>query len=537
MYEHTDREVNLAVFAAPQAHNEEPEELGTLIAKAEQVMRTGVQGLDYILAGGLPAHHLYLVEGNPGTGKTTLALQFLLEGLRHDEKGLYVTLSETKSELNTVAASHGWTLEGISLLELESLEQRLQAADQYTVFYPSEVELGETVQRICQEVEKVQPRRVVFDSLSEMRLLARDPLRYRRQVLALKQFFAGRSCTVILLDDRTSEETDLQLQSISHGVVRLERVAAEYGGARRRLTVSKMRGLQFREGFHDFSIHFGGLVVYPRLIAAENRRPAEDLPQRVQREEAKSGIPELDKLMGGGIHYGTSTLVLGPAGAGKSTLLSQYVSALASTGERVHCYLFEETRENFLERSQGLDLDLRPHIEAGRLSIEQLNPGEISPGEFSSRVQDAVEGTPTQKPARVIMIDSLNGYLNAMPSEGFLLIQMHELLTYLNERGVLTLMILAQHGMVGSGMQTPVDVTYLADTVIVLRYFEAFGEVRMAIAVIKKRTGGHERTIREFQISPKGIRIGGPLNDFEGVLTGVPRFTGTRETLIPQTQS
>jgi circadian clock protein KaiC len=503
-------------------------------ANGEPVVGTGVQGLDYILRGGLPANHLYLIEGDPGTGKTTLALQFLLEGLRAGEKGLYVTLSESKSELHTVATSHGWSLDGIGLFELASLEQRLQAAEQYTVFHPSEIELSETTKRICEEVERMQPARVVFDSLSEMRLLARDPLRYRRQVLALKQFFAGRRCTVVLLDDLTSQETDLQLQSISHGVIRLERMAVEYGGARRRLTVAKMRGLQFREGLHDFTIQPGGLVVYPRLVAAENKTPHTPEPS-TRREEAKSGIGELDELLGGGIHYGTSTLVLGPAGSGKSTLLTQYAVALAASGERVVCYLFEETRENFLERSAGLGLDLWAQVENGMVSLEQIDPAELSPGEFSHKVRMAVEGKPGQRGARVVVIDSLNGYLNAMPSESFLLIQMHELLTYLNERGVLTLMILAQHGLVGSAMQTPVDVTYLADTVIILRYFEAFGEVKLAVAVIKKRTGGHERSIREFQISPKGVRIGGPLKDFEGVLTGVPTFTGTRETLIQQT--
>jgi circadian clock protein KaiC len=474
------------------------------------------------------------MEGDPGTGKTTFALQFLLEGHRHGEKGLYITLSETKAELHTVAASHGWSLDGIALFELESLEQRLKPADQYTVFYPSEVELGETVQRICEEAEKSVPRRVVFDSLSEMRMLARDPLRYRRQVLALKQFFAGRRCTVVLLDDRTSQDNDLQLQSISHGVVRLERLSVEYGGARRKLSVIKMRGLRFREGFHDFTIDFGGLVVYPRLIAAEERKSLGEGQSRERREEAKSGIPELDALVKGGIHYGTSTLILGPAGTGKSTLATQYVTALAAAGERVACYLFEEVIENFLERAAGLGLDLRSHLEAGHVTVEQIDPAEISPGEFSAKVRRVVNGAAGRPPARVILIDSLNGYLNAMPNENFLLIQMHELLTFLNERGILTLMILAQHGFLGSTMQTPIDVTYLVDTVIVLRYFEAFGEVKMAIAAIKKRTGGHERTIREFQISAKGIRIGAPLSEFEGVLTGVPRFSGVRDRLIPQ---
>lgn len=499
-------------------------------APNEQLVPTGIDGLDYILVGGFPANHLYLVEGDPGTGKTTLGLQYLLTGQERGEKGLYVTLSETKAELRTVAASHGWSLDGIGLFELESLEQRLQAEQQYTVFHPSEIELGETTRNICEQVERLQPSRVVFDSLSEMRLLARDPLRYRRQVLALKQFFAGRKCTVLLLDDRTSLETDLQLQSISHGVVVLERVGAEYGGARRRLIVSKMRGVHFREGHHDFTIRRGGLKIFPRLVAAEHKQPTKTTPGL--REHGLSGIHELDTLLGGGLHYGTSTLAIGPAGCGKSTLVTQFAVALADAGERVACYVFEETRENFLDRAEGLSLDLRTHIERGRVTVDQIDPAEISPGEFAHRVRGAVEGGGGAEGARVIIIDSLNGYLNSMPSENFLVIQMHELLMYLNERRVLTLMVLAQHGLVGGGMQSPVDVTYLADTVIVLRYFEAFGEVRQAIAVVKKRTGGHERTIREFQISENGIQVGATLKQFEGVLTGVPSFTGRRSDLI-----
>jgi circadian clock protein KaiC len=483
------------------------------------------------LSGGLPANHLYLVEGDPGTGKTTLGLQFLLTGFARGEKVLYVTLSETKSELCMVAASHGWSLDGVGLFELESLEQRLQTEQQYTVFHPSEVELGETTRLICDQVERLQPARVVFDSLSEMRLLARDPLRYRRQVLALKQFFVGRKCTVILLDDRTSVETDLQLQSISHGVIVLERVGVEYGGARRRLMVSKLRGLQFREGHHDFTIRGGGLLVYPRLVAAEHKQPAAPSGP-VHREEARSGIAELDSLLGGGLHYGTSTLLLGPAGSGKSTIVTQFAVALAAAGERVACYVFEETRENFLDRAAGLGMDMRPHIEAGMVTVDQIDPAEISPGEFAHRVRSAVDGEQGKK-RRVVIIDSLNGYLNSMPSESFLVIQMHELLMYLNEQRVLTLMVLAQHGLVGSSMQTPVDVTYLADTVIVLRYFEAFGEVRQAIAVVKKRTGGHERSIREFRLSEGGLQIGAPLKNFDGVLTGVPAFTGRRDSLLP----
>jgi circadian clock protein KaiC len=496
----------------------------------EQLVPTGITGLDHVLVGGFPANHLYLAEGDPGTGKTTLGLQFLLEGRARGEKGLYVTLSETKAELCTVAASHGWSLDGIGLFELESLEQRLQAEQQYTVFHPSEIELNETTRNICEQVERIQPTRVVFDSLSEMRLLARDALRYRRQVLSLKQFFAGRKCTVLLLDDRTSLETDLQLQSICHGVLMLERVPIEYGGARRRLSITKMRGVKFREGLHDFKIQRGGLEVFPRLVAAEHKQEAKSGVS--DREVGRSGIPEMDSLLGGGLHYGTSTLALGPAGSGKSTLLTQFAVGLADAGEQVECYVFEETRENFLDRAASLGLDLRKHIDSGRIAVNQIDPAEISPGEFAHRVRDAVEGTGGRQPTRVVMIDSLNGYMNSMPSESFLVIQMHELLMYLNERRVLTLMVLAQHGFLGHAVQSPVDVTYLADTVLVLRFFEAFGEVKQAMAVVKKRTGNHERSIREFRITETGLQIGSALKDFEGVLTGVPSFTGKRGDLM-----
>jgi circadian clock protein KaiC len=496
--------------------------------KGQQRVGTGVAGLDEVLGGGLPANRLYLIEGDPGTGKTTLALQYLLEGRAQGETCLYVTLSETKGELEAVAQSHGWSLNGITLFELASLEERLQAQEQYTVFHPADVELGETFKRISEHVEQNNPSRVVFDSLSEMRLLARDPLRYRRQILSLKQYFSGRECTVFLLDDRTSEDTDLQLQSIAHGVILLERVAVEYGGARRRLNVAKMRGLHFQEGLHDFTIKPGGLVVHPRLVTGH-------LPETLRegnRRLASSGIPELDTLVGGGLHFGTSTLAVGPAGCGKSTLLTQYAVALAKVGERVACYVFEETRQNFLERAAGLGMDVRGFIDQGLIAVHQVDPAEVSPGEFAQNVRTAVD----QGHVSVVVIDSLNGYLNAMPSENFLLIQMHELLTYLSTHGVLTLMTLAQHGLVGT-MQSPVDITYLADSVIVLRYFEAFGEVKQAIAVIKKRTGGHERVIRQFQLSADGLHIGMPLTNFEGVLTGVPTYKGEQGSLIPEPQT
>jgi len=483
-------------------------------------LATGNDGLDQVLNGGLPANRLYLVEGDPGTGKTTFALQFLLEGARQGEPVLYVTLSETKEELIAVARSHGWSLDGINIYELIPPEESLKTETQYTIFHPSEVELGDTTKAVIEEVERIQPRRIVFDSLSEMRLLARDPLRYRRQILALKQFFTGRKCTVLLLDDRTSTADDLQVQSIAHGVLMLEQLALDYGTERRRLRVVKLRGSRFRGGFHDFKILTGGVEVYPRLVAAEHRQP-------FVKESISSAVPELDALLGGGLDRGTSTLVMGPAGSGKSSLASQFVMCAARRGELVASFLFDEGINIHLARAASLGTDMRADVEAGRIKLQQIDPAELSPGEFAHHVRRVVE----EDGARVVVIDSLNGYLQAMPDERFLTVQMHELLSYLNQQGVVTLLVMAQHGFMGSQMGTPVDVSYLADTVILVRYFEALGTVRRAISVIKKRTGFHEDTIRELRLSTKGIEVGNPLREFHGVLTGVPTYSGQSDTL------
>jgi len=479
------------------------------------LVATGIDGLDDILGGGLTPNRLYLVEGDPGAGKTTLGLQFLLAGGKRGEKGMYVSLSETREELLAVARSHGWSLAGVSITELAPTEDSLAADAENTMFHPSEMELGETTKAVLREVEQTRPHLVVFDSLSEMRLLAQNPLRYRRQILALKQFFIGRQCTVLLLDDRTSEVTDLQLQSIAHGVVSLERRSPDYGVMQRRLQVVKMRGKPFRPGYHDYTIVRGGLRVFPRLVAAEHQEDFE--PAQI-----KSGIAALDALMGGGLDKGTSTLVMGPAGSGKSTLATQYVVAAAARGERAALFLFEESRKTLLARSAGLGLDVRGHLEAGRLTIRQVDPGELSPGEFVHSVRREVE----ERGASVVMIDSLNGYLNAMPEVRFLTLQLHELLTYLGQRGVTTLLVVAQHGLVGSTMQTSIDASYLADAVLLLRFFEAAGQVRMALSVVKKRSGFHERTIRELRFGKDGIAVGKPLEEFQGVLTGVPQYVG-----------
>jgi circadian clock protein KaiC len=482
---------------------------------------TGIAGLDHILGGGFTPNRIYLIEGDPGAGKTTLALQYLMEGRRRGEAGMYVSLSETKEELAGVAGSHGWDLEGIHCYELLPSDENLTPEGQSRLFHPAEVELSDTTRSILAEVERRQPARVVFDSLSEMRLLAQHPLRYRRQVLALKQFFIGRQCTVLLLDDRTAADNDLQLHSLAHGVISLEHVAQEYGAERRRLRVMKMRGRAFRGGFHDFMIRTGGLEVFPRLVAAEHHRPFDAEP-------LKSGVPALDALTGGGLHRGTSALLMGPAGSGKSTLATQYAVSAAERGERSVLFTFDEGVGTLIMRSEGLGIPLKRHMEAKRIRVQQVDPGELSPGEFIYSVRRAVE----REAARVVVIDSLNGYMNAMPEERFLTIQLHEVLTYLAQHGVVTLMVVAQRGLLGAGMQTPVDASYLSDTVIALRYFESKGQLRRAISVVKKRSGAHEDTLRELRLRRGGIVVGEPLHEFHGVMSGIPAIV--KDELVRQ---
>jgi circadian clock protein KaiC len=489
--------------------------MSELVRGDRQVAATGIPGLDDVLAGGFTEHRLFLVEGVPGSGKTTLALQFLRAGAEAGETVLYVTLSETEEELRSVAASHGWTLDGITIRELSPSEAELEPEEQHTMFHPSEVELATTTKRVLADVDQLKPTRIVFDSLSELRLLAGTPLRYRRQILALKQYFANRQCTVLLLDDLTATDRDLQVQSIAHGVIHLDQLQPEYGSQRRRLRVMKYRGVHFRGGFHDFAILRGGLRVFPRLVAAEYRRP----PSRTR---LGSGIQGIDALLGGGIEEGTSTLIVGGAGTGKSTLAAQFVSAAAARGQRSVMFLFDESPHTLLSRCAELAIDIAAGRDSGLVSIQQVDPAELSPGEFVHAIREAVEGG-----AKILVIDSLNGYLNAMPGERFLTIQLHELLMYLGQQGVATILIGAHQGLIGSQMHATVDASYLADAVVLLRYFEMRGEVRQAISAMKKRGGEHERTIREFRIGAGGIQVGDALREFRGVLTGVPTYEGT----------
>jgi circadian clock protein KaiC len=472
---------------------------------------TGIEGLDYILIGGFPRNHVYLLQGDPGVGKTTLGLQFLLEGVRHGEKALYLTLSETRAELEAVARSHHWDMTGVEVYEHLIGEQSLTEEDS-TVFYPAEVELGQTVKALLDAVERVQPARVVLDSLSEIRLLAQSTLRYRKQILALKQFFAARNMTVLMLDDRTAEFNDLQLQSVPHGVVELERFTPVYGSARRRLQLVKVRGLNFRDGYHDFNIKTGGIIVYPRLVAAEEHH--------AQRggKTVESGVAALDEMLGGGIDSGSSTLIMGPAGCGKSALATQYAIGAASRGEKAAMFIFEESVASLYNRSHSLGMPLRKYVDEGLISIRQVDPAQLQPGEFAHLVRKSVDDD-----VRVLVIDSLNGFLNAVPEEKFLLLHLHELLSYLGQSGIATILVFAQHGLVGN-MHAPIDVSYLADCVVLLRYFESRGRIRKAVSIVKRRGGLHDTAIRDLTMSGNGLAIGSALEDFRGVLTGVPTF-------------
>jgi len=474
---------------------------------------TGIAGLDDILGGGLTPQRVYLVEGSPGAGKTTLGLQFLLDGAAKGESGLYITLSETAEELKAVALSHGWSIDALELFELAG-EAALDIDAQQSVFHPSEVELGETTRNVMDKVDTVKPVRVVFDSLSEMRLLAQNPLRYRRQILALKQFFTARNCTVLLLDDKTSQ-SDQHLHSIAHGVISLEQIAKEFGKERRRVNIIKMRGIRFRGGYHDYILDTGGITMFPRLVASEHLH---DFVPAVR----GTGSDGVDALLGGGLVRGTNTLIVGPSGIGKTTVSTRCLLTALERGETAAFYLFDEGLGTFFARSLALGMNLRPYADSGQLAIHHIDPAELAPGEFAQMLRDAVE----QRSVDFIVIDSLNAYLQAMPGEQYLILQMHELLSYLNQQGVTTLLVLGQHGMIGE-VKSDVDMSYLSDGTILMRFFESNGRLRRAITVIKSRAAEHALTIHELQLGRDGIRVGAALEGFDGVLTGLPSYRGT----------
>ncbi|HTL48977.1 MAG TPA: ATPase domain-containing protein [Verrucomicrobiae bacterium] len=486
----------------------------------ESRVKTGIEGLDYVLRGGLPENHIYLLQGEPGVGKTTLAINFLMEGVRNGESVYYITLSETKKELEIIGKTHGWDLNSFSILELSVIEEQLKLEAQNTVFHPAEIELNQLSQILMAEIGKVRPTRIVFDSLSEVRHLAQSPLRYRRQMLALKHYFLQSNATVLMLDEPHGPSSDLQVDTLVHGIINLEMWAPAYGAVRRRLRINKLRGLRYSEGYHDYVIKTGGIQLYPRLVAVDSEKTYEH-------GQVESGIKAMDTLVGGGLDRGTSNLFMGPAGSGKSTLASQYVYEAARRGEKSLVYLFEETLQNFLARTSSIGMDFRKYIDKGIINLTHVDPAELTPGELSSQIWQASE----KEGIRLLVVDSVNGYLNAMPDEKYLAVQLHESLTFLSQRGITSILVMAQHGVMES-MSSPADITYLADAVIMLRYFEFQGQIKKAISVIKKRTGAHENTIREYLIGAEGLRLGEPLNEFQGVLTGCPTFVGSQKSMM-----
>jgi circadian clock protein KaiC len=486
-------------------------------------LRTGIPSLDDILLGGLPKGHIYLLEGDPGTGKTTLGMQFLVEGKKAGESCLYVTLAESKRDLELSARSHNWSLEGVQIAEFMPEEATLNGEDQYSVFHPSEVELATTVKKLIAEIERVNPERLVIDSLTEFRLLAQDAIRYRRQLLALKAYLADRNTTVLLLDDRTSDRTEMQVHSIVHGIFRLENLPRSYGVNRRRIEILKVRGMAYRQGFHDYTVGLEGVTIYPRLVAGEH------MDEASEQQHLSSGLAGLDTMFGGGIERGSSTLILGPPGIGKSSMATQYAFAAAMRGERAVLYVFDEAVRTAKARARGLGMQIDTAIKKRHLHFEQVDPAELSPGEFVSRIKREVEDRDT----RVVVIDSLNGLQQSMSEEGDLALQLHELVIFLAHKNVAIFNVLTQHGLMGN-VYDDIEISYLADSVLLIRYFEAAATLRRAISALKKRTGAHELTIRELRIGAAGLQIGEPLTGFKGVLTGTPDFIQVQELEEPE---
>ncbi|HEX9983989.1 MAG TPA: ATPase domain-containing protein [Thermoanaerobaculia bacterium] len=471
----------------------------------DEFAATGIAGLDEVLHGGLPKHQMYFIQGDPGAGKTTLSFQFLLEGVRRGEKTMYVTLSASSRDLHRVARSHGWTLDGIHVHEQF---QTAMSADS-TMFRPAEVELAKTVRAILDAIAAHEPDRVVIDSLAEIRLLSESALRYRKQLLTLKEFFRDRKITALVLDDRSVSARESEVQGLAEGVIVLCASAPMYGNTRRRLEVVKLRGVAFRGGFHDFNIEKGGLVVFPRLTAGEHQVSDHE-------GTVSSGIPEMDALVGGGLERGTTTMIMGPAGVGKSSLALQFATAAAAAGERIAFFIFEEHRSVFIKRAASLGFDVPALIQNGSMLVHQIDPAEMSAGEFAYAIRLAVERDKTS----IVVIDSLNGYFNAMPEEHFLTLHLHELLSYLADAAITSILIVSQHGALGH-VSSPVDVSYLADAVILLRYYETRGAFRRAISMLKKRTSEHEQSVRDYQLTSKGVRIGNVLEEFRGILSGM----------------
>ena len=473
---------------------------------------TGIRGLDTVLEGGLPRNHIYLVEGAPGSGKTTLGLQFSIAGAARGERVLFLTTGESEEELHQIADSHGWSLEGVTIRHFRALEDRKEMPEQ-SVFHPAEIELPRTMDSLLSVIDEVDPQRLVVDSLTELRLVAANALWYRRQILALKDFLARRKCTTLLCDRLQDPETPVQ--TMAHGIISLDHYTPEYGPDRRRLRISKLRGQSYASGYHDYRIHRGGITLYPRLVAAEHRSDfhAETIP---------SGLAELDALFGGGADRGTATLLLGPTGTGKSSVVTQYAVAAASRGEPSSLYIFDERVQTLLSRARGLGLEVDRPISQGLIGINQIDPAELTPDEFSERIRSDIKN----RGVRLVVIDSLAGYYHAMPNENLLMLHLHELLSYLSQSGVSALLVMTQHGLPGSAHHTPFDISYVADSVLLFHIFEYNGEMRRAISVYKRRGGPHENIIRELKFGPDGIRVGRPLTAFHGIFTGFPRYTG-----------